>query len=123
MISAADFKRIVNKYFEECAESGVFPDEAGMIFALKLTREEFDNILSGRAEGKGAGGMRRAALAARLKRESLLTRELFATEKTATAKIFLARQPASGALSEKTPDVSDSAALEVRILGDHEAFE
>ena len=112
-----EFASAIDDYFAQCAANGDFPDEAGMIRALGLTRGEFNRLLR---SGSGKG---RALQDARLRRESLLTRELYATDKAATGKIFLARQPSFGALSDKPQVADESMTVEVRLTGAAAAFE
>lgn len=119
-MTLSEFKRKIDAYFDECAAADAFPDEAGLLLALGLTREEHERILAGNAK---SNGRLRALQDARLRRESLLTRELFATEKTATAKIFLARQPFAGAMSEKPREATETTTVEVRLVGEKKAFE
>ena len=116
----SEFKRRIDEYFDECADANAFPDEAGLLLALDLTREQHERLLAGNAK---SNGKLRALQDARLRRESLLTRELFATEKAATAKIFLARQPFAGAMSEKPREQTETTSFEVRLVGEKNAFE
>jgi hypothetical protein len=116
-----EFRRKIDEYFDACAEDGIFPDEAGLLLLLNLGYDDLDRILyGGELRTRSA---RRALLDARLRRESLLTRELFATDKAATGKIFLARQVASGALSDKPRDTADAATIQVTLLGEELAFD
>ena len=119
-MTARRFTQLVNKYFDECEATGAFPDEAGMILALHMTRETFERIING---DDCTQELHLAALESRLRRESIITRTLFATEKAATAKIFLARQPASGALSERPQEHAEQRTVEVLLRGETTAFE
>ena len=111
-----EFERVIDAYFAQCEADGTFPDEAGMICALGLMREQFDRLLA------ESGRRSRLLHNARLRRESLLTRELYATDKAATGKIFLARQPSAGSMSDKPQVAEPRLSVEVHIAGETDAF-
>ena len=94
-----EFEESVNSYFDRCEATGEYPDEAGLIVALGISRKTYDMYLAN-ADGKYEG-YARCLDAARLRRESKIVREIFSTEKSATGKMFLARQPENGGLSDK----------------------
>ncbi len=100
-------------YFSECGETGSYPDEAGMILRLGLQREDYDRYLSG-LNGKGYAACLKKA---RLKRESIIVRDLYASEKATTGKIFLARQANNGGLSDKPKEAAQTMTIDVKING------
>jgi hypothetical protein len=110
-----DFENRVAGYFEECRAAGTYPDEAGLILHLGLEREAYEGYQSG-AEGKGYAACLRKA---KLRRESIIVRDIYGTDKASTGKIFLARQESNGGLSDKPRDETGGkkAAIEVRING------
>ena len=108
-----EFEDRIDQYFSECGEAGAYPDEAGMILYLGLEREDYDRYLGG-AEG---GGWAVCLKKARLRRESILVRDLYASEKATTGKIFLARQVNNGGLSDKPKEESQTMTIDVKISG------
>ncbi len=108
-----EFEDRIDRYFTECAQTGAYPDEAGMILYLGLEREEYDRYLGG-AEGKGWAACLKKA---RLRRESIIVRDLYASEKATTGKIFLARQVNNGGLSDKPREDSPMMTIDVKISG------
>ncbi len=81
-----EFEDRIDRYFSECAQTGAYPDEAGMILYLGLEREEYDRYLGG-AEGKGWAACLKKA---RLRREGIIVRDLYASEKATTQDLFCA---------------------------------
>ena len=115
-----DPKESVEEYFRICEEAGVFPDEAGMILHLGLSRRQYKEHMEGR--GPRGGKYRQALEWALLRRESILVRDLFSESKSATGRMFLARQPENGGLDEKTPPQTDPRA-EVLFSGGDGSFD
>lgn len=112
--SVKTFENRINAYFTECRANGNYPDEAGMILYLGLEREAYDRYLCG-GEGKGyAAALKRA----QLKRESIIIRDIYGSEKASTGKIFLARQISSGGLPVKPAEKSKKVTVDVRINGE-----
>ena len=112
--TAAEFEQAIESYFKHCEEQGAFPDEAGMILFLGLDREEYDRLRAGRRGRAYADAISRA----RLRRESIIVRELYQTEKSATGKIFVARQPENGGLTDRPREAAVSPpAVKVRLGG------
>ncbi len=108
-----EFENAIADYFSACGQAGTYPDEAGMILALGLEREAYDRYLSGE-EGKGfAASLKKA----RLRRESIIVRDLYASEKATTGKIFLARQANNGGLSDKPGQEAQTMTIDVKING------
>lgn len=108
-----DFEGRVSAYFDECRAGNIYPDEAGLILFLGLEREAYECYMSG-AAGKGYAACLRKA---RLKRESIIVRDIYGTEKASTGKIFLARQESNGGLSEKPREENKKMTIDVRING------
>jgi hypothetical protein len=108
-----EFEDRIDRYFAECGAAGAYPDEAGMILYLGLEREAYDRYLGGE-EGKGWAGCLKKA---RLRRESIIVRDLYASEKATTGKIFLARQVNNGGLSDKPREESQTMTIDVKISG------
>ena len=103
-------KRIDN-YFNECEEAGIFPDEAGMALYLGVERQTLDDWI----KNDSPRGFSRAIRNSRLRRESVLVRGIYASDKSTTGKIFLSRQGSAGALSDKTNDSVRSGGLSVEV--------
>jgi len=111
--SAKQFEKTIESYFKTCEEAGVFPDEAGLILFLGLEREEYERL----RDGKRGKAYAAALSKARLRRESIIVRELYNTEKAATGKIFVARQPENGGLTDKPREAHAPVTVEVRLAG------
>lgn len=111
--TAKEFEKAIESYFTACEEEGIFPDEAGLILFLGLEREEYDRLKDGKRGKAYAAALSRA----RLKRESIIVRELYNTEKAATGKIFVARQPENGGLTDKPKEAAAPVTVEVRLAG------
>ena len=117
----SDLKTGIDKYFDECEANGAFPDEAGMALYLGIERTTIDEWMS----GKSPRGYRRIIQDSRLRRESVLVRGIYASDKSTSGKIFLSRQNSAGALSDKTGDSgrSDELSVEVKINGPEDIFD
>ena len=103
----------ISAYFAQCAETGAYPDEAGMILYLGLEREDYEKYLGGDS-GKGYAACFKKA---RLRRESIIVRDLYASEKATTGKIFLARQTNNGGLSDKPSPPQQTMTIDVKLNG------
>ena len=112
---APAFQKKIEDYFQECERDGIYPDEAGLILHLKLDKETYDRYKNN-AKGTPAGYMRYLE-DARLRRESIIVRDIYSNEKSPTGKIFLARQPENGGLCDKAPQTSAKTTVEVLIDG------
>ncbi len=108
-----EFENRVATYFEQCQRDGIYPDEAGLILFLDLERDAYERYASG-AEGKGYAACLHKA---RLRRESILVRDIYGTDKAATGKIFLARQESNGGLTDKPREETRKVTVDVRING------
>jgi triphosphoribosyl-dephospho-CoA synthetase len=108
-----EFDKEIESYFKTCQEEGIFPDEAGLILFLGLEQEEYRRL----REGKRGKGYAAAISRARLRRESIIVRELYNTEKAATGKIFVARQPENGGLTDKHKEAAAPVTVKVRLAG------
>ncbi len=99
MKSLREMEEKVRSYFETCENEGVFPDEAGLIYHLGISRKMYDSYM--KAELRRYKPFALCLERARLRRESILVREIFAAaNRTPTAKLFLARQAGNGGLAE-----------------------
>ena len=115
-----EFENRIEAYFAHCEAQRSYPDEAGLILHLGIDREEYDRYRDN--EGGKYAMYARAVEAARLKRESILVRGIYSTDtKSTTGKIFLARQPNNGGLTDKTG--GEQKKLTVEVLLDGEAFD
>lgn len=111
--SIKSFENRIDAYFSECKANCFYPDEAGMILYLGLDREAYDSYLSG-GGGKGyAAALKRA----QLKRESIIIRDIYSSEKATTGKIFLARQIDNGDIPDKAMEKTKKVTIDVRING------
>jgi hypothetical protein len=108
-----EFKEIIDEYFAECEEKSLFPDEAGLILRLGITKDECEALLSTEKGPKRA--FSNALKNARLRRESLISRDIFASGKNTTGKVFLLKQPANGAADSRR---EDGLEFIIRIEGD-----
>ena len=113
---ATVFQKKINDYFLNCELDGIYPDEAGLILHLELDKETYENFKNNR-KGTPAGYMR-CLEDARLRRESILVRDIYSNEKSSTGKIFLARQPGNGGLCDKAAQASEKTTVEVLIDGE-----
>ena len=114
-LKLSELEEMVDRYFDECAAKGIYPDEAGLIVALGISRETYDAYLAG-ADGKYAGHAQ-CLEAARLRRESIIVREIFSAERSATGKMFLAKQTNNGGLNDKPREQEQKLTIEVVMDG------
>jgi uncharacterized membrane protein YgcG len=99
MKSLREMEEKVQSYFEKCENEGAFPDEAGLIYHLGISRKMYDSYM--KAELRRYKPFALCLERARLRRESILAREIFASKnRTPTAKLFLARQAGNGGLAD-----------------------
>ncbi len=114
----------MNAYFDSCAQEGTFPDEAGLILRLGISKDMYDRYA--RAELRRYRPFALCLERARLRRESILVRDIYAAEKrTPTAKMFLAKQGGNGGLCDRPKKDGDIGAkaggekpvLEVKMSG------
>ena len=108
-----EFDGKVAAYFEECRSAGNYPEEAGLILHLGMDRETYERYAGG-VEGKGYAEKKKKA---KLRRESIIIRDIYGTEKASTGKIFLARQESNGGLSDKPREENRKVTVAVRING------
>ena len=118
-----EFRQIIDEYFSECERLEIFPDEAGMALRLGLERGQIDTLLA--STDRRRAGYRRAILDARLRRESVLVRGIYASEKSTSGKIFLSRQGSAGGLSDKNASGGGAGDVfvEVKISGIPDCFD
>ncbi|NLB29739.1 MAG: hypothetical protein GX823_05890 [Clostridiales bacterium] len=117
-----ELKQGIDRYFNECEAAGVFPDEAGMALFLGIERGALEKWLVD--ERPYRAGFRRAIRDARLRRESVLVRGIYASDKSTTGKIFLSRQGFAGALSDKAEGGrSKDISVEIKISGMEDCFD
>ena len=123
LIGDTGLKRFGNKidgYFKRCEAEERFPDEAGLILYLKLSVADYERL---RADGDGeSGDYARLLEDARLRRESIISRELYSSGAKGTmGKLFLAKQAKnSGILG--TAAEEGRLVIEVRISGSGAEF-
>jgi hypothetical protein len=108
-----EFSARIDGYFEMCAAEGAYPDEAGMLLHVGIDRRTFDAYMRGNARA----GYKKCLEDARLRRESIITREIYASKTSSTGKVFLLKQPGNGGLTEKDGGAAPSLTVEV-VLGD-----
>lgn len=100
MKSVRDMENKVQAYFAFCGEQNIFPDEAGLILFLGISEEMYEKY-------KSRSLKRYAPFAlclerARLRRESILVRDIYASAARApTGKMFLAKQAENGGLTDR----------------------
>jgi hypothetical protein len=115
MKSFKEMQRRVNEYFTLCEEQNLFPDEAGLILHLGISEEMYEAYRT--RDRRRFIPFRLCLENAQLRRESILVRGIFSSDKkSAAGKIFLARQPENGGLSEQelTAKPDNKQALEVK---------
>jgi hypothetical protein len=116
------FKHGIDAYFEECEREGNYPDEAGMILRLGIDKKTFDRYLTG--EQPRYAGFLRCILAARLRRESIVMRDLYASRLSSpTGKLLLSRLPDRSEPPERSDAPPPKLTVEVLFGGAAEAFE
>ncbi|MDR1821224.1 MAG: hypothetical protein LBQ91_02185 [Oscillospiraceae bacterium] len=108
-----EFRQAIDEYFTECEEKSLFPDEAGLLLRLGITKDECETLLS--SAKRGQRSFANALKNARLRRESLISRDIYASGKTTTGKVFLLKQPANGAADTRREDGQEFI---IRIEGD-----
>ena len=111
--TVGELENKISAYFSDCSMTGAYPDEAGMILHLGLEREEYDRFLSGDNGKSYAACLKKA----RLRRESIIVRDLYASEKATTGKIFLARQANNGGLTDKPTQAQQTMMIDVKLNG------
>jgi hypothetical protein len=115
MKSFKEMQRRVNEYFAVCQEQDVFPDEAGLILHLGISEEMYEAYRT--RDRRRYIPFRRCLEDAQLRRESILVRAIYSSDKkSAAGKIFLARLEENGGLSEQelTAKPESKQALEVK---------
>ena len=110
------FEEKIDAYFLKCELEEIYPDEAGLILHLGISREIYEKYRDN-ADGKHTG-FSRVLESARLKRESIIVRGIYSAASSPSGKIFLARQPANGGLSDKLPPESKKLTVEVILNSD-----
>ena len=109
------FKNGIDGYFRQCESEERFPDEAGLILHLRLSVADYDRR-KGNTDGKSRE-YARLLEEARLKRESIIARELYSSgAKGTTGKIFLAKQAKNSGMSETAAE-EGKLIIEVRMSG------
>ena len=122
-MTLSELKSGIDKYFNECEAESVFPDEAGMALYLGLERGTLEKWLDD--DRPYRSGYKRAIRDARLRRESVLVRGIYASDRSTSGKIFLSRQGSAGALSDKlsAEERSGYISVEVKINGIDDCFD
>ena len=110
------FKEKIDAYFLKCEREEIYPDEAGLILHLGIPREVYEKYRDN--EDGAFAGFSRVLESARLKRESIIVRGIYSAASSPSGKIFLARQPANGGLSDKLPPESKKVTVEVILNAD-----
>lgn len=108
-----DFEGKIDAYFDKCRAQEIYPDEAGLILHLGITKELYDEYKEN-ADDKYSE-YARCIDNARLRRESIIVRDIYASSSAATGKIFLARQPGNGGLTDKQAQEQKKLMIEVVI--------
>lgn len=115
-MNVEEFKKRIEEYFAECEKKEIFPDEAGLLLHLKISREKFEQYK------RSNGAYHKALAAAALRRESLLTREIYSTTKSAAGKIFLARSLMAQS-GTRAVEAAGGAVFDVSVEGDETLLE
>ncbi|MCL2409447.1 MAG: DNA-packaging protein [Oscillospiraceae bacterium] len=110
-----EFEEKIDAYFLKCELGEIYPDEAGLILHLGISREVYEKYRDN--EGGAYGGFSRVLESARLRRESVITRGIYSSSGS-SGRIFLARQPANGGLSDKLPPDNKKLSIEVLLNSD-----
>lgn len=101
------------EYRSLCEAEDIFPDEAGMLLYLGLSRD-----MKSRYESREDGGFAEVFKKYMAIRESMLVRELFRNPRGASAYTFLLKQPENGGYGDKQQAESDDKSqLELVIQG------
>jgi len=111
-----EFEEKINAYFLKCKLDETYPDEAGLVLHLGLTKERYDAYKEN-SDGKYAG-FSRCIHNACLRRESIIVRDIYTSGSAATGKIFLARQPGNGGLTDKLSQEQKKVMIEVVVGGE-----
>jgi hypothetical protein len=118
-VKLSEFKQGIDAYFEDCERDGIFPDEAGMVLRLGIDKKVFDRYLTN-GQSRYAGFI----LAARLRRESIITRDIYAARLSPpTGKLLLSRLPDGGEAQERAAAPKPKLTVEILLGGEAEDFE
>jgi hypothetical protein len=116
-MTLTNFRQGIDEYFALCGENGDYPDEAGLILHLGLDKDEFDALLTG---GSRKSGYRRAILDSRLRRESIITRDIYTEKlKSPTGKLLLSPQLGGSASTDEEAQEPGKVIIEV-VFNDNE---
>jgi hypothetical protein len=107
----SEFSKIIDDYFEKCEAAGVFPDESGLVLALGMTRRVYDSYF--KRKDRAGLPFRDKLETARMKRDSILDRRLFADGK---GRMFSTRGTGDDSKNTKTE-------IEITIRGETEYFQ
>lgn len=114
----AELEALVNQYFDDCEEKGVFPDEAGMLIFLDVSPYQYYDWNGGNDPNnveEPIKSFRDTFARARLRRESWLTRKAV-DNKTATGAFNMLKQPKNGGYVDKVKN-DQNATITIRIGG------
>lgn len=109
-MSFDEFTGICNQYFEDCERKQVFPDEAGMKLALKLTSKKFKEYED---DEEFADFLDEC----KLRRESWLSRRMVESKAAANGCMNALKQEKNGGYSEKAPEPVKERKITVKVLG------
>ena len=109
------FENSIDGYFKLCEDDERFPDEAGLILHLKLPVADYERLRDN--SGGKSDEYARLLEEARLRRESIIARELYSSgAKGTTGKIFLAKQAKNSGIPETAAE-EGKLVIEVRMSG------
>lgn len=114
--TAAEFEAAVVRYIEECEETGIFPDEAGMRLYLGLRQRRIAALSSETENPDGWQGYKDALEYARDKRESWLVQKMVADNKAAAGCMNALKQPANGGYVDRPVD-NGKIELKIKVDG------
>lgn len=117
----SEFDEKIDEYFCKCNANKTYPDEAGLILHLGMTRDTYERYLKG--EDRKHKGFSDCLKKAKLRRESIIVREIHDSDKAPTGKIFLARQAFGSGAGVKAGAEGKTATVELRIKDDEGYFD
>lgn len=109
-----ELRKAVDKYFEECAKTDVFPDYAGMLLSLRIDEEDADAMMADGAPK--AEEYRRIFKAALLRRKSWLARHMVLDAKKSSGCMNALKQPENGSYMDR-PNRDSSKTIVVKMEG------
>jgi hypothetical protein len=108
------FRKAVDTYFEDCAETDTFPDYAGMLLHLQITKQDAKTMVEEGAPN--AEEFARIFNIAQMRRESWLARHMVTDNKKANGCMNALKQIENGGYVDKAAETGDKV-IKVQVEG------